>query len=102
MSDVTPVMRHDDGMLHLWECPHVLGGDNPDYKRCGFIARGDKGEPGFCPYDHGERVQLVPLVATVLCSDCRFPILRDDCRADDDRLVCGDCAMSYIGRPDAS
>jgi len=87
----------DDGLLHLWECPHVLDGHNPYFERCGFIARGDRGEPGFCPYDHGRRVQLVPLVATALCSDCGIPVIRDDCRTDDGRLICGGCAMNYIG-----
>ena len=61
----------DDGNLHLWECPHVLGGHNPEFERCGFISRGDKGGPGFCPYDHGENVWLVPLVATAQSADRR-------------------------------
>jgi hypothetical protein len=97
-EDALAVLRHDDnGYLHVWECPHVLVG-SPDDERCGFIARGDKGEPGFCPYDHGERVQLVPIVAVVLCSDCGEHIMRDDARAPDGRLICGNCAMSYIGK----
>ncbi len=76
----------DDGYLHIYECPRVLMG-HPDFLRCGFIQRGD----GFCPYDHGEDVRLVALTAQVLCSDCRIPIMADDCRADDGRLVCPSC-----------
>jgi hypothetical protein len=86
-----------DGLLRVWECAHVLRlpGGNPDFKRCGFIARG----PGICPYDHhGADVSLVEIKALVLCSDCAIAISRDDARAPDGRLICGECAMGYVGR----
>jgi hypothetical protein len=84
----------DDGNLHLWECTQILRlpSGNPDFKRCGFIVRAVPGdEPGWCPYDHGERVRLVPLSAVALCSACAIPVPADDCRADDGRLICGGC-----------
>lgn len=89
----------DDGCLHVWECPYVLDlpGGNPDYQRCGYI----QGGPGVCPYDHAEQVTLVEIVAAVLCSDCGIPILRDECRTPDERLICGNCAINYIPREDA-
>jgi hypothetical protein len=96
-------MGEPDGLLHLWECARVLRlpGGNPDFKRCGFIATATPGgQAGFCPYDHGENVTLVPIKALVLCSDCEEPIMRDDARAPDGRLICSQCAMSYIGEYD--
>lgn len=87
--------RNYDGLLHIYECPHVLNlpDGNPDYRRCGYVTAWG---PGTCPFDHGEDVTLVPLTAEVLCSDCSVPIERDDCRADDERLVCSQCVMAYI------
>jgi hypothetical protein len=84
----------DDGLLHIYECPWVLRlpGGNPDFRRCGHIANG----PGNCPYDHAEDVPMVPLTALVLCSDCGEPIMRDDGRASDGRLICSQCAFSEI------
>ncbi len=72
----------------------MLGGHNPGYLRCGYITSG----PGTCPYDHGEPVELVEIVAVVQCSDCGEPIPRDDARAPDQRLICGSCVLSYIGK----
>jgi hypothetical protein len=88
-----------DGDLHLWECPRIMPLGTPRERSCGFVARAVPGsEPGFCPYDHGERVRLVPLTATAQCSDCEMPVPADDCRAPDGRLVCPNCVMSYIGQ----
>ncbi len=89
----------NDGCLHLWECPRVMAFGLPSEQPCGFVARAvPGGEPGYCPYDHGEPVRLVPLTATALCSDCAIPVPVDDCRAPDRRLICGECAMGYIGK----
>lgn len=52
--------------------------------------------PGNCPYDHGEPVLLVPIKAVVLCSNCDASIMRNDCRASDGQLICGECAMGEI------
>lgn len=82
-----------EGLLHLWECPWPLRGPQyRNFERCGYISTG----PGKCPYDHAEEVALVPLTALVLCSDCREPIMREDSRAQDGRLVCGSCALSEV------
>ena len=90
------------GDLHLWECPRIMAFGLPSEQPCGFVARAVPGaEPGFCPYDHGEPVRLVPLTATALCGDCTMPIQpipADKGRAPDHRRICGHCAMSYIGK----
>lgn len=79
-----------DGYLHVWECPWLL---RPEMEnRCGYIS----GHPGVCPYDHGEDVALVEIVATVQCRDCRVPIEREDCRGNDGRLICAECALETI------
>lgn len=85
-----------DELLHVWECPKLLNlpGGNGDFIRCGYLATG----PGNCPYDHREEVELVEIIAVVLCRDCGENITRRDCRAPDGRLICGQCAMNYIGK----
>lgn len=59
-------MSADDGLLHVWECAHVLNlpGGNPEYRRCGYIQN----SPGTCPYDHGREVQLTPITAVGLAA----------------------------------
>lgn len=101
MSRATRISRPglsfwSDHLLHVWECPQVLNlpGGNPEYVRCGYLSAG----PGECPHDHGEPVALVEIVAVVLCSGCGEQIMRDDSRADDERLICGQCVFREIGR----
>lgn len=86
----------EDELLHVWECPHILNlpGGNPDFIRCGYLTTG----PGTCPYDHGEPISLVEIRAVVMCSDCDEPIMRQDSRTPDNRLICGHCVLSYIGK----
>jgi hypothetical protein len=89
----------EDGDLYLWECPHILElpNGNPDFVRCGYVARATPGaQPGHCPYAHREPIRLVPLVAHALCGDCEDPIPADDCRTPEGRLICGQCAINYI------
>jgi hypothetical protein len=43
-------------------------------------------------FDHVEERPVV------LCSDCGEHIAPDDARAPDGRLICGNCAMSYVGK----
>lgn len=87
----------DDELLHVWECPHVLHGipgGNPTYIRCGYLTTG----PGNCPYDHGEKVELVEIKALVLCSGCEEPIQRRDSRTPDGRLICGQCVFHSLAQ----
>ena len=79
-----------DGFLHVWECTQLLRPARED--RCGYIS----GNPGVCPYDHGDEVQLVEVIATVQCSDCRVAIHRQDCRGNDGRLLCAACVMDEL------
>lgn len=105
MSEVpgreAPTTR-DDGFLHVWECPRLLRPGTRTERRCGYISA----QPGVCPYDHGDEiVVLVEIVATVHCSGCSVPIMRDDGRARDGRLICSECALGLTteaGSVDAS
>lgn len=86
--------EHGDGCLHVWECVHVLFEGRLDERLCGHMQMC----PGTCPFDHGDKdPELIEIVAVVQCPDCSMPIPLDDCRRPDGRLVCGDCAMAYMG-----
>lgn len=82
-----------DGFLRVYQCPRWLADGGGPERHCGFISA----NPGLCPYDHGEQIALVEIVATVHCSDCSCPIPVDDGRAPDGRLICGECQINYIG-----
>lgn len=84
---------NDDGFLHVFQCPRWLADGGGPERHCGYV----QASPGVCPYDHGEPIALVEIVATVHCGDCFAPIPVDDCRDPVGRLICGNCAVNYVG-----